>query len=158
MLVSYPGSDLMLWAMLFSQERTPSVRAIQYCLQKRASMSACRVQGIARKLSSPPRSSINPCLTQAVMTNACWVRGAPQGTNLISCASSIYRCIITAKQCISGSQSLWGWMLGCFWWMVRAGCPSQHVYVPGRDGRSWHAVSAGHARMRRKPCEHTKCK
>lgn len=129
------------------------MHAIHYCLQKDARMSGCgvqgvssRVQGVSSKLSSPPRSGINPCLTQAVMTNACWGLSAPWGTNLWFLLLQVYTFALNVpdKQCFSGSKSLWGWMLGCLWWVMGAGCPLQHLYVPGRDGRSWHGVPAGY--------------
>lgn len=35
-----------------------------------------------------------------------------------SCASRAYLCMVTAKQWLPGLLSLWGWMLGCLWWVM----------------------------------------
>lgn len=64
---------LVLWAMLVMKDPVTACSAV--LLAKRL-----QSQGIARKLSSPPRSGIKPHLPQALMT---WGRGAPQGKTLI---------------------------------------------------------------------------
>lgn len=79
--MSHPDIFLMLWATLVIKDPVTACSAV--LLAKRCMHVRLQSQGIARKINSPLRSGINPHLTQAAMTNACWGRGAPRGKTLV---------------------------------------------------------------------------